>query len=229
MTAESAKILIVEDEKKTARYLRKGLTEHGFVVDVQSEGEAGLRAALTRHYDLLILDIMLPQRDGWTIISTLRDAGKDLPVLVLTARDAVQDRVKGLELGADDYLVKPFAFSELLARMRSILRRTASSQPEALRIADMELDLLHNRAKRGQKHLDLTPKELMLLSLLARRKGEPLSRDLIAQEVWDMSLDSGTNVVDVHVRRLRSKVDDPFAQKLIHTVRGVGYVLKEHP
>ena len=229
MRAESAKILIVEDETKTARYLRKGLTEHGFVVDVQSEGEAGLRAALTRHYDLLILDIMLPQRDGWTIISTLRDAGKDLPVLVLTARDAVQDRVKGLELGADDYLIKPFAFSELLARMRSILRRTASSQPEALRIADMELDLLHNRAKRGQKHLDLTPKEFMLLSLLARRKGEPLSRDLIAQEVWDMSLDSGTNVVDVHVRRLRSKVDDPFAQKLIHTVRGVGYVLKEHP
>ena len=133
------RILIVEDEKKTARYLRKGLTEHGFTVDVQSEGEAGLRAALFEHYDLLILDIMLPRCDGWTIISTLRDAGKDLPVLVLTARDSIQDRVKGLELGADDYLIKPFAFSELLARVRSILRRTASSQPEALRIADMDI------------------------------------------------------------------------------------------
>jgi two-component system copper resistance phosphate regulon response regulator CusR len=229
MKTESARILIVEDEKKTAKYLRNGLTEHGFAVDVQREGEGGIHAALTVSYDLLVLDIMLPKRDGWTIISTLRDAGKQLPVLVLTARDSVQDRVKGLELGADDYLVKPFAFSELLARVRSILRRTASNQPETLRIADLELDLVHNRATRARKQLDLTPKEFMLLSLLARRKGEPLSRDVIAQEVWDMSFDSGTNVVDVHVRRLRSKVDDPFGQKLIHTLRGVGYVLKEHP
>jgi two-component system copper resistance phosphate regulon response regulator CusR len=151
-----------------------------------------------------------------------------MPVLFLTARDAVLDRVKGLELGADDYLVKPFAFSELLARVRSILRRTVSTQPEQLQIADMELDLVRHKATRGRKNLELTPKEFMLLSLLARRKGEALSRDFIARQVWDMTFDSSTNVVDVHVRRLRAKVDDPFEEKLIHTVRGVGYVLREH-
>ena len=221
------RVLIVEDDAKTAAYLHKGLTENGFVVDVAGDGEDGLHLLRTGQYDLAILDVMLPQRDGWSILAELRRRGKQTPVLVLTARDAVQDRVKGLELGADDYLVKPFAFSELLDRVRSILRRGPSRQPEVLRIDDLELDLLQHKAVRGGKRLDLTPKEFALLSLLARRKGEVLSRTLIAEQVWDMNFDSDTNVVDVAVRRLRSKVDDPCPKKLIHTVRGVGYVLDE--
>src|SRR6266849_4653161 len=208
------KILIVEDEQKTASYLRRGLTENGFTVEVAREGENGLQAALSNDYDLMILDVMLPRRDGW---------------LFLTARDAIQHRVKGLELGADDYLVKPFAFSELLARLRSILRRTAPGTQDSLRIADLELDLIRHKATRRGKRLDLTPKEFALLSLLARRPAEVLSRTLIAEQVWDIAFASDTNVVDVHVRRLRSKVDDPFDHKLIHTVRGVGYVLEERP
>jgi two-component system copper resistance phosphate regulon response regulator CusR len=183
----------------------------------------------TGEYDLLILDVMLPGRNGWSILTELRREGKRTPVLFLTARDAVHDRVKGLELGADDYLVKPFAFSELLARLRSILRRSGAHLPETLVIADLEIDLLRRKAARGGQRLDLTPKEFALVSLLARRQGEVLSRALIAEQVWDMRLDSDTNVVDVHVRRLRSKVDDPFAKKLIHTVRGVGYVLEDRP
>jgi two-component system copper resistance phosphate regulon response regulator CusR len=223
------RILVVEDEAKTAAYLRKGLAENHFAVDVSKQGEEGLQLALARDYDLLILDVMLPQRDGWSLLAELRRAGKEVPVLFLTARDAVRDRVKGLELGADDYLVKPFAFSELLARVRSVLRRRGAGAPDTLRIADLEIDLVRHKATRGGKRLDLTPKEFMLLSLLARRKGEVLSRALIAEEVWDMTFDSDTNVVDVHVRRLRAKVDDPCAQKLIQTVRGVGYVLEERP
>ncbi len=223
------KLLIVEDTKKTAAYLRKGLMENGFVVDVSEQGEDGLHLARTGDYDLIILDVMLPVRDGWSVIAELRRAGKQTPVLFLTARDTVQDRVKGLELGGDDYLVKPFAFSELLARMRSVLRRGPTRQPEKLCSADLELDLLHHKAIRGGAHLDLTPKEFLLLSLLTRRSGEVLSRTLIAEQVWDMNFDSDTNVVDVHMRRLRAKVDDPFERKLIHTVRGVGYVLEERP
>lgn len=221
------KILIIEDEKKTVAYLRKGLCENGFVVDVASQGEEGLFLACTGHYDLLVLDVMLPERDGWSVIVELRRAGKQTPVLFLTARDAVHDRVKGLELGADDYLVKPFAFSELLARVRSILRRGPSRQPETLRIADLEMDILRQRVTRGGQRLELTLKEFLLLSLLARRSGEVLSRTLIAEQVWDMNFDSDTNVVDVHIRRLRAKLDDPFARKLLHTVRGVGYVLED--
>ncbi len=229
MSALTMKLLIVEDTKKTAAYLRKGLMENGFVVDVSEQGEDGLHLARTGDYDLIILDVMLPVRDGWSVIAELRRAGKQTPVLFLTARDTVQDRVKGLELGGDDYLVKPFAFSELLARMRSVLRRGPTRQPEKPCIADLELDLLHHKAVRGGAHLDLTPKEFLLLSLLTRRSGEVLSRTLIAEQVWDMNFDSDTNVVDVHMRRLRAKVDDPFERKLIHTVRGVGYVLEERP
>ena len=221
------KILVVEDEKKSASYLRKGLSENGFIVDVAGEGETGLYLARTNIYDLIVLDVMLPGLDGWSIVSALRRTGNETPVLFLTARDAVQDRVKGLNLGADDYLVKPFAFSELLARVRSILRRGPARRPERLRIADLDMDLLGHKAARSGRRLDLTPKEFSLLSLLARRTGEVLSRTLIAEQVWDMNFDSDTNVVDVHVRRLRSKVDDPFELKLIHTVRGVGYVLEE--
>jgi len=220
-------ILIIEDEEKTSAYLRKGLSENGFLVDVADQGEDGLRLALTRDYDLVILDVMLPKRDGWSVITEIRRNGKQTPVLFLTARDSVQDRVKGLELGADDYLVKPFAFSELLARVHSILRRGPARQPEILRIADLEIDLLRHSAMRDGKHLDLTPKEFSLLSLLARRTGEVLSRTLIAEQVWDINFDSDTNVVDVAVRRLRRKMDDPFTKKLIHTVRRVGYVLED--
>ncbi len=220
------RILIVEDEQKTAAYLKKGLSENGFVVDTASEGNAGLSLARLNEYDLIILDIMLPGRDGWSVLSEIRQRGKGTPVLFLTAKDSVQDRVKGLELGADDYLVKPFAFSEFLARVRTVLRRGPARQPDILKVADLEIDLLKHRATRQGKRLDLTPKEFLLLTLLARRRGEVLSRTLIAEQVWDMNFDSDTNIVDVAVRRLRGKVDDPFEKKLIQTVRGVGYIIE---
>jgi two-component system copper resistance phosphate regulon response regulator CusR len=223
------KLLIVEDQPKAAAYLRKGLEENGFVVDVALDGDEGLHQARGGDYDLLILDVMLPGRDGWSILTALRQAGQQTPVLFLTARDAVEDRVKGLELGGDDYLVKPFSFAELLARVRSLLRRGPVRALEAVRVADLELDLVRHKATRAGQRLDLTPKEFALLSLLARRSGEVLSRTLIAEQVWDMNFDSDSNVVDVHVRRLRGKVDAPFETKLIHTVRGVGYVLEERP
>ena len=220
------KILVVEDEPKTASYLRNGLVENGFVADISHRGDDGLHAATGGEYDLIILDVMLPERDGWSVLSALRAAGRSTPVLFLTARDGVQDRVKGLELGADDYLVKPFAFSELLARVRSVLRRGPGRQSDVLRVADLEIDVIRHHASRDGQRLDLTPKEFLLLSLFARRAGEVLSRTFIAEHVWDMNFDPGTNVVDVHVRRLRSKVDEPFERKLIRTVRGLGYVLE---
>ena len=223
------KILIVEDEPKTASYLKQGLAENDFVVDLAENGEDGLHLAHTGAYELIILDIMLPVRDGWSVMAELRRRGISTPVLFLTARDAVHDRVKGLELGADDYLVKPFAFSELLARVRTLLRRGAVRPAPVLNVADLQVDLMRHRATRGGRFLDLTPKEFLLLSLLIQRSGEVLSRTLIAEQVWDINFDSDSNVVDVHMRRLRSKVDDPFERKLIHTVRGIGYVVEERP
>ncbi len=223
------KLLVVEDEKKAAAYLKKGLSEHGFIVDVASDGEEGLHLARTGNYDLVVLDIMLPDRDGYSVLSELRRAGKQTPVLFLTARDTVQDRVKGLEYGADDYLIKPFAFSELLARIRSVLRRGQGRQPDLLRIDDLEIDVRRHKAMRGGQPLDLTAKEFALLTLFAQRAGEVLSRTLIAEQVWDMNSDSDPSVVDVHVSRLRAKVDQPFRHKLLHTVRGVGYVLEVRP
>ena len=221
------KLLVIEDDRKTAGYLRKGLTESGFIVDVAPHGADGLHLALTGDYEVIILDVMLPGADGWTVLETLRRAGKQSPVLFLTARDSVTDRVKGLKLGADDYLVKPFAFSELLARIESILRRGPTRQTDLTLVADLAIDRVRSRVTRGGQRIELTPKEFQLLSLLARRSGEVLSRTILAELVWDMNFDSDSNVVDVHVRRLRAKVDDRFGRKLIHTVRGRGYVLEE--
>ena len=218
--------LVIEDEVKTAAYLRQGLSENGFTVEVCANGDDGLHQALTVENDLIILDVMLPERDGWSVLAALRKAGKQTPVLFLTARDTVHDKVKGLELGADDYLVKPFDFAELLARVRTILRRSPVRQAEVLRVADLQLDLPRRRVSRSGTRLDLTAKEFALLELLVRRQSEPLSRTLIAEQVWDVNFDSDSNVLEVAIRRLRSKVDDPFPQKLIHTVRGVGYVLE---
>ena len=220
------RILVVEDEQKTGEYLRKGLSEHGFVVDVAHNGEDGAYLALSEDYDLVVLDVMLPGFDGWTILKSLRKS-KQTPVLFLTARDAVEDRVKGLELGADDYLVKPFAFSELLARLRSILRRGQVREFDILRADDLVVDVVRRRVTRNDQRIDLSAKEYALLDLLIRRKGEVLSRTLIAEQVWDMNFDSDTNVVDVAIRRLRAKIDDPFPRRLIHTIRGIGYVLEE--
>jgi two-component system copper resistance phosphate regulon response regulator CusR len=219
------KILIIEDEAKTREYLHQGLAEAGFTVDVTRSGLDGHHLAMTERYDLIILDVMLPDIDGWRILQALREAGRKVPVLFLTARDSVNDRVKGLELGADDYLVKPFAFAELLARVRTLLRRGASPATETtLTVADLELDLMRRRVVRGRR-IQLTAKEFSLLELLIRHKEEALPRSMIASQVWDMNFDSNTNVVDVAIRRLRAKIDDPFERKLIQTVRGMGYML----
>ncbi|MBP8190630.1 MAG: heavy metal response regulator transcription factor [Limnohabitans sp.] len=222
------KILIVEDEPKTGEYLRQGLNEAGFVADLAATGSDGLHLALHGEYDLVILDVMLPELDGWQVLASLRRRGLEMPVLFLTARDQVEDRVKGLELGADDYLVKPFSFAELLARVRTILRRGRGGglDSNVLRVADLELDLLRRRVTRGGKRIDLTAKEFGLLELLMRRQGEVLPRSLIASQVWDMNFDSDTNVIEVAMRRLRLKVDDGQPVKLIQTVRGMGYVLE---
>jgi two-component system copper resistance phosphate regulon response regulator CusR len=221
------RLLVVEDEPKTGAYLKKGLGENGFVIDVAIDGIQALDFTEAAKYDLIVLDIMLPRRDGWSVLEALRARGNETPVICLTARDAVEDRVKGLQGGADDYLTKPFAFSELLARVRTVLRRSPQRAPDVIRIADLELDLARQRAIRAGKRLDLTQKEFSLVSLLVRNAGSVLSRTAIAEQVWDMNFDCDTNVVDVHVRRLRSKVDDPFSRKLIRTVRGVGYTLAE--
>ncbi|WP_024303465.1 heavy metal response regulator transcription factor [Pseudogulbenkiania sp. MAI-1] len=218
-------ILIVEDEERAAAYLKQGLTEAGFKVDVAHDGIEGEYLALEHDYDLVILDVMLPGRTGWQVLENLRKS-KSVPVLFLTARDRVEDRVRGLETGADDYLIKPFAFSELLARVRTLLRRRPVTEPDILKVADLELDLARHKAWRAGVRIQLTAKEMALLALFMRRQGEVLSRTLIAEQIWDMHFDTDTNVVEVAIRRLRAKIDDPFETKLIHTLRGVGYVLE---
>ena len=224
------RILVIEDEAKLASYLRKGLTESGYVVDVAGDGIDGVHLAVQGSYDLILLDVMLPGIDGFGVLKTLRKE-RDTPVLMLTARDQVEDKVRGLQEGADDYLAKPFAFSELLARVQALLRRggaeRSTQEVTAYRIADLEVDLIRRKATRSGSRLDLTAKEFALLALLLRRRGEVLSRTVLAEQVWDMNFDSDTNVVEVAVRRLRGKLDDPFENKLLHTVRGMGYVLED--
>lgn len=221
------KILVIEDEIKTAEFVQKGLTESGFVVDIVHNGEDGLSYAQTYSYDLLIIDVMMPKIDGWTLIERLRKSGCQTMALFLTARDSMTDRVRGLDAGADAYLVKPFAFTELLAHVRTLLRRSNQRVVENIRVADLEIDLVKHNAFRDGKRLDLTPKEFALLALLSRRAGDVLSRTLIADQVWNINFDSDTNVVDVHIARLRAKVDGPNQKKLIQTVRGMGYVLRD--
>ena len=221
------KLLIVEDELKTARFLQRGFTEAGFGVTLAADGPTGMQQIETGVFDLIVLDIMLPGLDGLQILTWMRDAGRQTPVLMLTARDEVSDRVRGLMLGADDYLVKPFAFSELLARVRTVLRRPPVREPDTLLVGDLELDLAGHKATRAGKRINLTGREFTLLSLLARHAGEVLTRTLIAESVWNMTSEGDTNVVDVNLRRLRSKVDDPFSRKLLRTVRGVGYDLED--
>lgn len=222
------RILIVEDEVKTADYLRKGLTESGFMVEVALNGLDGQHLVQESEFDLIILDVMLPKLDGWQLLPIIRRTSQT-PVLFLTARDAIEDRVKGLELGADDYLVKPFSYAELLARVRTLLRRGPPREIERYQIADLQLDLLKRKVTRHGERLTLTNKEFALLHLLLSREGEVLSRTLIASHVWQMNFDSDTNVVDVAIRRLRAKVDDPYPIKLIHTIRGIGYMLDVQP
>ena len=228
------RLLVIEDEVKLAQYLHKGLGENGHVVDVAHDGIEGRRLATGGDYDLVLLDVMLPGVDGFGVLQAIRaderPGKRGLPVLMLTARDRVEDRVRGLEQGADDYLVKPFAFSELLARVGALLRRgqqAGTAQATELHLADLRLDLLSRRAERGSERLDLTAKEFKLLALLLRRRGQILSRTTLAEQVWDMNFDSDTNIVEVAVRRLRAKLDDPFPAKLLHTVRGMGYVLED--
>lgn len=220
------RLLIAEDDLKIGNYLQQGLREAGFVVDLFSDGSDALRHALSEPCDLMILDVMLPGLSGWDILQRARACGLAMPVLFLTARDSIEDRVHGLQLGADDYLIKPFAFAELLARVQSLLRRRqAPAVQTRLQVADLELDLLSRRASRGGQCIELTAKEFSLLELLMRRRGEVLPKSLIASLIWDINFDSNTNVIEVAVRRLRSKVDEPFEPKLIHTVRGMGYRL----
>ncbi|QHA88203.1 heavy metal response regulator transcription factor [Serratia sp. JUb9] len=222
------RILVVEDDTSTGDYLKKGLGEAGYGVDLARNGTDGLFRALEHGYDAIVLDVMLPGIDGWQIIEVLRKKS-DVPILFLTARDGVQDRIHGLELGADDYLVKPFSFTELVLRLRTLLRRGTVRESDHYAIADLHIDVLRRKVMRQETLIPLTNKEFMLLHLLVRREGEVLSRTMIASQVWDMNFDSDTNVVDVAIKRLRAKIDRPFAIKLIHTVRGIGYVCEARP
>ena len=219
------KLLIVEDEPKTAEYLQKGLTEQGCAVDVAHNGVDGQHLALVHDYDVIVLDAMLPGIDGFTLLRALR-AVKQTPVIMLTARDSIEDRVRGLHDGADDYLVKPFSFLELLARLQALQRRGRAQEPTQLKIANLQIDLIARKAWRGGERIDLSAKEFALLAVLARRQGEILSKTAIAELVWDMNFDSNTNVVEVAIKRLRAKIDLPYTPKLLHTIRGMGYVME---
>ncbi|CAI2717888.1 heavy metal response regulator transcription factor [Nitrospina watsonii] len=221
------RILIVEDEKKVAGFIKKGLEEETYAVDVASDGEEGQSLAEFNHYDLIILDLMLPKINGLNVLSHLRSKNINTPIILLTAKDSVEDKVKGLNQGADDYLTKPFAFSELLARIRSLLRRGQSETKTVLQVGDLTLDLVSHKVKRGEEEIELTGKEYSLLEYFMRNAGKVLTRTMIAEHVWDYNFDTFTNVIDVYVNHLRKKIDKQYDQKLLHTLRGVGYVMRE--
>jgi heavy metal response regulator len=221
------KILLVEDEKKVASFIKRGLEEEHFTVDVAYDGESGEFMALTSEYDLIILDILLPKKNGFEVLKSLRANGIQTPILILTAKGSIDDKVEGLNSGADDYLTKPFAFAELIARIRSLLRRTSSEKSNIIKVADLELDTIKHIAKRGEKIIELTAREYSLLEYFMRNKGRVLTRTMIAEHIWDYHFDTGSNIIDVYVRRLRKKIDEGFPKKLIHTIRGVGYIIKE--
>ncbi|MHB0948065.1 MAG: heavy metal response regulator transcription factor [Gemmatimonadaceae bacterium] len=220
------KILVIEDEPKAAAYVRQGLTEAGYVVDLVSDGDAGLAAAREHEYALILCDVMLPRRDGFSLVAELRRGGRQTPILFVTARDEIEARVRGLDVGADDYLAKPFAFAELLARVRALLRRPALQSVEVYQVGDLVCDPRTRRVERAGRRIDLSPREFALLQFLLEHRGAVVSRTLIADRVWDMHFDSDTNVIDVQIRRLRAKLE-ANAPPLIHTVRGVGYVLED--
>jgi heavy metal response regulator len=220
------RILVVEDEKKVASFIKKGLEEEGYAVDIAADGEDGLDMALTRVHDLIILDIRLPRMDGLHVLQALRQDGVTAPVLLLTVRATIEDKVLGLDAGADDYLTKPFAFQELVARVRALLRRRTEAEPTVLRIGDLTLDPARRTVARGGEKIDLTPREFALLDYFMRNPGRVLTRTMITEHVWDYSFDTSTNVIDVYVNYLRRKIDAGREPKLLHTVRGVGYMLK---
>lgn len=220
-------VLIVEDEQKTSRFLKKGFTECGVAAEVAQDGQEGLNRALEGEFDIVVLDVMLPKMDGWTVIRELRRRKNQTPVIMLTALDAIPDRIKGFELGADDYLIKPFAFSELLVRISAVLRRGPVLKEETLKVADLEIDVGKGRANREGKRLDLTPKEFAILNLMARHTGKIFTKSALTEKIWGLNYDSDSNMIEVHINRLRSKVDGPFEKKLIYTLRGRGYVLED--
>ena len=224
---DRVRVLVVEDEPGVAAFVERGLREAGFSVDIAVDGEQGCRIAAAESYDLIVLDLMLPKRDGFSVLRELRSRGLTIPVICLTARDAVDDRVKGLDLGADDYLAKPFSFAELLARIRALLRRGTALTANPITVADLSVDVVTRQVHRGERRIDLSAREYALLEYMARHAGQVLSRTMILEKVWDMNQDPLTNVVDVHINRLRKKVDHGFAKPLVHTIRGVGYVLRE--
>jgi heavy metal response regulator len=226
ITAFAMKILVVEDEKKVAKFLQQGLEEEHYSVDVVSDGETALRRVSSSNYDLILLDILLPQKDGITILREMRAAGIDTPVLMLTAKSAIEDKVEGLDSGADDYLTKPFSFTELLARIRSIFRRGGAEKSATLTVADLKLDMVAHRATRADKVIELTKREYALLEYFMKNVNRVLTRTLISEHIWNYNFDTGTNVIDVYINHIRSKIDDGFEKKLLHTVRGVGYILK---
>lgn len=219
------RVLIIEDEQKTADYLHRGLTEQGYTVDVANDGIEGLHLAMQGDYAVIVLDVMLPSLDGFGVLRALR-ARKQTPVIMLTARERVEDRIRGLQEGADDYLGKPFSFLELVARLQALTRRSGGHEPVQISVADLWVDLISRKASRAGQRLELTAKEFSLLSVLARRQGEILSKTAIAELVWDINFDSDANVVEVAIKRLRAKLDGPFEDKLLHTIRGMGYVLE---
>lgn len=221
------RVLIIEDNIKQANHLHDALKENYYIPDVAYDGQEGLYLATTNNYDIIIMDVMLPHVDGWTLVQKIRGINQNIPILFLTARDKLEDRVKGIELGADDYLVKPFAFSELFVRIRSLLRRNQQLATDIIQIADLKIDTSKHKVTRGDARLNLTAKEFLLLLFLARKTGEVVSRTLIAEQVWDINFDSDTNAIDVAIKRLRDKIDGTFTTKLIHTVRGAGYVLEQ--